>query len=152
MDDLHSDIYFMKIALKNAIKSMENEEVPVGAIIVARNQIISQAHNQVEMLNDVTAHAEILAITAASLHYGSKYLNDCTMYVTLEPCAMCAGAIKWAQLGRLVWAASDANHGFMRYGKDILHPGTKLAMGVCEEESRDLMQRFFKSKRASRLP
>jgi tRNA(adenine34) deaminase len=151
MDYLHSDEYFMKIALKNAVKSMENDEVPVGAIIVARNQIISQAHNQVEMLSDVTAHAEILAITAASLHYGSKYLTDCTLYVTLEPCAMCAGAIKWAQIGRLVWAASDANNGFMRYGKDMLHPATKLAMGVCEEEARELLQQFFKAKRASQL-
>ncbi|MCO6459983.1 MAG: nucleoside deaminase [Saprospiraceae bacterium] len=147
MEDLYTDHYFMRLALKEAQKAYEIGEVPVGAIIVARNQIIARAHNQVQMLNDVTAHAEILAITAASQNYGSKYLVDCTLYVTVEPCPMCAGAIKWAQLERLVYGADEEKYGFMKFGKSILHPATKLACGICRDESADLMKKFFAERR-----
>lgn len=147
MEDLFTDTYFMRMALKEAQRAYEADEVPVGAIIVARNQVISKGYNQVEMLSDVTAHAEILAITAASQHYGSKYLPDCTLYVTIEPCCMCAGALRWSQLERIVYGAADEKYGFMRYGKDMLHPRTRLAYGVCEAEVRELMMRFFEEKR-----
>ncbi|HQW11637.1 MAG TPA: nucleoside deaminase [Saprospiraceae bacterium] len=148
MEDLYTDTYFMRMALREAQLAYEKDEVPIGALVVARNQIISRAHNQVEMLHDVTAHAEILAITAASQDYGSKYLTDCTLYVTIEPCCMCAGALRWAQFERVVYGADDEKYGFMRYGKEMLHPATKLAMGVCEVEARELIQRFFAEKRA----
>ncbi len=149
MEDLYTDHYFMRMALKEAQKAFEAGEVPIGAVIVARNQVIARAHNQVQMLNDVTAHAEILAITAAEQAYGSKYLNDCTLYVTVEPCPMCAGAIKWAQLDRLVYGTDDEKYGFMKFGKSILHPATKVAYGVCREEAVELMQQFFAERRKS---
>ena len=113
MDDLYTDTYFMKIAMREAQRAFDEGEVPIGAVIVARNQVISKAHNQVEMLNDVTAHAEILAITSASQSYGSKYLTDCTLYVTIEPCVMCAGALRWSQIERVVYGADDEKYGFM---------------------------------------
>lgn len=147
MNDINTDQFFMRIALKEAKIAYDKGEVPVGAVIVARNQIISKAHNQTQMLNDVTAHAEILAITAASQSYGSKYLTDCTLYVTLEPCVMCAGAIKWSQIGRLVYSADDEKHGFMKYGKSLLHPTTKVELGLFQEESVELMRSFFTSLR-----
>lgn len=147
MEDLYTDNYFMKLALKEAQKAFEAGEVPVGAVIVARNQIISRTYNQVQMLNDVTAHAEILAITAASQSYGSKYLTDCTLYVTVEPCPMCAGALKWAQIERVVYGADDDKYGFMKFGKSILHPSTKLACGVSKDEAADIMRRFFAARR-----
>ncbi len=139
--------YFMIQAIKEAEKAMEAEEVPVGAVIVCRNQIIARAHNQTQLLTDVTAHAEIMAITTASSYLGSKYLNDCTMFVTLEPCVMCAGALYWSQIDRVVYGASDEKRGFMRYGKELLHPATKLEFGIKHDECAELIQSFFASKR-----
>ena len=137
----------MRQALAEARKAYEKGEVPVGAVVVAHNRIIARAHNQTELLNDVTAHAEMLAVTAAANHLGSKYLKDCTLYVTLEPCIMCAGAIAWAQLDRIVYGASDDRKGFMRYGKELLHPKTKVEFGTQMEAAQMLMQDFFRSKR-----
>lgn len=137
----------MKQALLEAEKAFEGDEIPVGAVVVCRDRIIARAHNQTELLNDVTAHAEMLALTAAANALGSKYLNECTLYVTLEPCPMCAGGLAWAQLGRLVYGASDDKRGFMRYGKTMLHPKTKVEFGIRMEECSELMQRFFQAKR-----
>jgi tRNA(adenine34) deaminase len=141
------DKYFMKQALLEAEKAFEADEVPVGAIIVCKQKIIAKAHNQTQMLNDVTAHAEIIAITAASNHLGSKYLSECIMYVTLEPCAMCAGALQWSQIGRVVYGAADEKHGFMKYGKEMLHPKTKIEFGVLYDECGGLLSSYFKKKR-----
>jgi len=143
-----SDEHFMKLALQQAQLAAEADEIPVGAIVVSQNQIIARAYNRTEALQDVTAHAEILALTTAAEFLGSKYLTDCTLYVTLEPCVMCAGALKWAQLDRLVFGASDDKEGFMRYGKELLHPQTKIEMGLMEEQCRALLQDFFKEKQA----
>jgi tRNA(adenine34) deaminase len=142
-----SDEYFMKQALAEAQKAYDEGEVPVGAVVVCDNRIIARAHNQTERLNDVTAHAEIVALTAAADYLGSKYLDECTLYVTLEPCNMCAGALAWAQLGRLVYAASDEKRGFMKFGKEMLHPKTKLELGILQEDCSELIKRFFKEKR-----
>ena len=142
-----SDDYFMKKALDEAKIAASKGEVPVGAVIVCNNTIIAKAHNQVEALNDITAHAEILAITAASNYLGSKFLTECTMYVSLEPCTMCAGALKWARVGRLVYGASDDKGGFMKFGKELLHPSTKLEYGVMNEECTAIMKSFFKALR-----
>ena len=147
MDDLYTDTYFMKIAMREAQRAFDEGEVPIGAVIVARNQVISKAHNQVEMLNDVTAHAEILAITSASQSYGSKYLTDGTLDVTIEPCVMCAGALRWSQIERVVYGADDEKYGFRKVGKEMLHPSTKLACGVCKDDSIKMMQDFFADKR-----
>lgn len=148
MLSVHSDTYFMKQALAEAEKAGEAGEIPVGAVIVCEGRIIAKAHNQTEQLTDVTAHAEIMAITAAAGHLGSKYLPDCTLYVTLEPCVMCAGALAWAQIGRVVYGASDAKRGFMLFGgKDLLHPKTRLEMGIMEQECGTLMTQFFAGKR-----
>lgn len=145
---VYSDAYFMKQALAEAEKAYEAGEVPVGAVIVSDGRIIARAHNQTEQLTDVTAHAEILAITAAAGHLGSKYLQDCTLYVTLEPCVMCAGALAWAQMGRVAYGASDEKRGFMMFGgKSLLHPKTRLEMGIMEAECGALMTAFFKAKR-----
>lgn len=138
-----SQEYFMKKAYDQALLAEESGEVPIGAVIVQGNQIIAKTHNQVEQLKDVTAHAEILAITAASQALGVKYLPDCTLYVTLEPCPMCASALNWAQLGKIVYAASDDKKGFMRYGKEMLHPSTTIAYGVMEEDCKSLLKKFF---------
>ena len=142
-----SDNFFMKQALAEAKKAFDEGEIPVGAVVVCDNRIIARAHNQTERLNDVTAHAEIVALTAAADYLGSKYLNECTLYVTLEPCTMCAGALAWAQLGRLVYAASDDKRGFMKFGKEMLHPKTKLELGIMQDECGQLMKDFFKDKR-----
>mgnify|MGYP003538011008 CR=1 FL=1 len=142
-----SDEYYMQQALNEALIAEENDEVPVGAVIVCNDKIISRAHNQVEQLNDVTAHAEMLALTAAFNEMGAKYLDDCTLYVTLEPCVMCAGAIAWAQLGRLVFGASDEKRGYQKYAPNALHPKTVVVQGVLSEESAELMKVFFKKKR-----
>jgi len=138
-----SEQYFMRQAMREAEKAAAEGEVPVGAIIASGRHILARAHNQTERLKDVTAHAEILAITAASNYLDSKYLNDCTLYVTLEPCAMCAGALFWAQLGRVVYAAQDDKRGFMRFGRGMLHPKTKLEFGVMKAESEELLHAFF---------
>ena len=148
MLSVYSDTYFMKQALAEAQKAADAGEVPVGAVIVCDNMIIARAHNQTEQLTDVTAHAEILALTAASGHLGSKYLPDCTLFVTLEPCVMCAGALAWAQIGRIVYGATDEKRGFMTVGdKQLLHPKTRLELGVLEAECGALMTHFFKEKR-----
>lgn len=142
-----SDDFFMKQALAEAQKAYTDGEIPVGAVVVCNHRIIARAHNQTERLNDVTAHAEIIALTAAADYLGSKYLDECTLYVTLEPCVMCAGALAWAQLGRLVFAASDEKRGFMKFGKEILHPKTKLELGIMQDECSELIKQFFKAKR-----
>ena len=142
-----SDKHFMKEALKEAQKAFDRDEVPVGAVIVTGNHIIARAHNLTETLNDVTAHAEMQAFTAAANHLGSKYLDDCTLYVTVEPCPMCAGASFWTQVSRIVYGASDEKRGYSKVGKKLLHPSTKVVPGIMEEECGALMSTFFKNKR-----
>lgn len=142
-----TDIDYMKQALMEAKKAFEKDEVPIGAVVVCKGRIIARAHNLTEMLNDVTAHAEMQAITAAANNIGGKYLNDCTLYVTVEPCPMCAGAIGWSQLGKLVYGAEDEKRGYHRYAPDVLHPKTEVVSGVCADEATALMKEFFKSKR-----
>ena len=142
-----SDEYFMNEALKEAKKAYEKDEVPVGAVIVANNKIIARAHNLAITLNDVTAHAEMQAITAAENYLGSRYLNDCTLYVTLEPCLMCASASSWAQMGRVVYGADDPKAGFRRIGEHVLHPKTELKFGVLNNECGSILSEFFKAKR-----
>ena len=137
----------MKQAMREAEVAFLEGEVPVGAVVVCRDRVISRAHNQTERLNDVTAHAEILALTGAADYLGNKYLDECSLYVTLEPCVMCAGALAWAQLGRLVYGASDDKRGFMIHGKSLLHPKTKVEMGVMMDECGEILKRFFKEKR-----
>ena len=136
----------MKEALKEAIKAFDADEVPVGAVVVCNNRIIARAHNLTERLNDVTAHAEMQAITAASNFLGAKYLKDCTLFVTLEPCNMCAGALFWSQVGKVVYGASDDKRGFVANGGK-LHPKTKVLSGVMEDDCADLMISFFRKKR-----
>ena len=144
---LLSDDYFMREALKEARKAYDADEVPVGAVVVCDGRIIARAHNLTERLTDVTAHAEMQAITAAANHLGGKYLDQCTMYVTLEPCMMCAGAIAWAQCGRLVFGADDKKRGYRLYASNILHPKTKIISGVEAEASKQLLKDFFRRKR-----
>jgi tRNA(adenine34) deaminase len=145
--DLYSDDYFMREALKEANKALEIGEVPVGAVVVCKNRIIARAHNQTEKLTDATAHAEMLATTAAANYLGSKYLNECTLYVTLEPCVMCAGALHWVQLQKLVFAASDPQRGYRLIKSNILHPRTEVKEGINQEESKALIDTFFKRLR-----
>lgn len=147
MIQVFDDDYFMKMALDQANKAAQQGEIPIGAILVAGNQILAKAHNQTELLHDVTAHAEILCITSASQHLQSKYLKQCTLYITLEPCPMCASALRWAQLGRLVYAAEDEKMGYMRYGNSMLHPATKIEFGLRREEAGLLLREFFQKKR-----
>jgi tRNA(adenine34) deaminase len=143
----YSHEYFMNEALREANRALERNEVPIGAVIVCQNKIIARAHNLTEALNDVTAHAEMQAITAATDHLGGKYLDECTMYVTLEPCLMCAGAIFWAQLGVLVYGAPDGKRGYRLINKPVLHPKTKVESGILKSECSTLIKSFFKSKR-----
>ncbi len=145
--ELYTDEYFMREAIKEAGKALDSGEVPVGAVVVCMNRIIARAHNQTEKLTDATAHAEMLAITAASNHLGSKYLNECTLYVTLEPCVMCAGALHWVQLHKLVFGASDVQRGFTLVNAPLLHPKTELVRGVKADESKSLIDSFFKELR-----
>lgn len=145
--ELYTDEYFMREALKEAVKGLEIGEVPVGAVVVCKNRIIARAHNQTEKLIDATAHAEMIAMTSASNHLGSKYLNECTLYVTLEPCIMCAGALHWVQLQKLVFGASDLQRGFSLAKSPILHPKTEIKKGVKSEECKELIDRFFKELR-----
>ncbi len=142
-----TDIDYMKMALVEAQKAFDEDEVPIGAVIVCKGRVIARAHNLTEMLNDVTAHAEMQAITAAASNIGGKYLNDCTLYVTVEPCPMCAGAIAWAQMGRVVYGAGDEKRGYRRYAPDVMHPKTEVVDGVCADEATALMKRFFANKR-----
>lgn len=141
------DTYYMKQALAEAQKAAERGEVPVGAVVVCKDRIIARAHNLTETLTDVTAHAEMQAITAAASSLGGKYLNECTLYVTVEPCVMCAGAIGWAQTGRLVFGAADEKRGYQRYAPQALHPKTQVSQGVLADECVRLMKEFFLNKR-----
>jgi len=142
-----NDEHFMREALKEAQKAASRDEVPVGAIIVCNNRIIARAHNLTETLTDVTAHAEMQAITAAANFLGGKYLNECTLYVTLEPCVMCAGALGWSQIGKIVYGATDEKRGFQRFAPRSLHPKTEIKGGILETECAELMQEFFRQKR-----
>lgn len=138
----------MQQALKEAEEAFEKEEVPVGAVVVINHKIISRAHNQVELLNDATAHAEILALTSAFAHLGAKYLPEATLYVTLEPCLMCCGAMYWSKIGKIVYAASDDKNGFKKFTSiSPLHPKTEIIKGILEQESVFLLKSFFKNKR-----
>lgn len=147
MIDPFDDEYFMKRALVEAEQAYAEGEVPVGALVVCRNQIISRAHNLTELLNDVTAHAEMQAITAATNLLGGKYLVDCTLYVTLEPCTMCAGALGWSQIGRIVYGASDEKRGFLKFAPQALHPKTELLGGILHHECTQLLKQFFEQRR-----
>lgn len=139
--------HFMREAYKEALRAQELDEVPIGAIVVCRNKIIGRGHNLTERLNDVTAHAEMQAITAASNYLDGKYLDECTLYVTIEPCVMCAGACQWAHIGHLVYGAKDDKKGFLKISRNILHPKTALTSGIMEEECLDLIKEFFRKKR-----
>lgn len=150
MIDLNDHTVFMRAALAEAAQAASEGEVPVGAVVVANGRIIARAHNLTERLTDVTAHAEIQAITAASNHLGSKYLPKCTLYVTLEPCPMCAGALFWSQIGRVVYGASDQKRGFNNHGGD-LHPKTEVISGIMEDACGQLMSDFFAQKRKNKL-
>ena len=141
------DTYYMKQALMEAQRAAERGEVPVGAVVVCHDRIIARSHNLTETLNDVTAHAEMQAITAAANYLGGKYLTDCTLYVTVEPCVMCAGAIAWSQMGRLVFGASDEKRGYHKYAPEALHPKTIVIQGVLADECASLMKQFFQKKR-----
>ena len=141
------DIRFMKMALDEAQRAYADGEVPVGAIVVCKGRVIARAHNLTERLTDVTAHAEMQAITAAAGYLGGKYLTDCTLYVTVEPCIMCAGAIGWSQLSRLVYGAPDEKRGYRRYASQALHPKTSVEAGVMEKECTELMKHFFAERR-----
>jgi tRNA(adenine34) deaminase len=142
-----TDERYMRKALEEARRAFDADEIPVGAVVVCGDQIIARGHNLTEMLHDVTAHAEMQAITAAAEHLGGKYLDVCTLYVTVEPCIMCAGAIGWSQLGRLVYGASDPKRGYSFFAPKALHPKTKVVSGVLEEECGALMKEFFQRKR-----
>jgi len=145
--DTNPDLYFMKQALLEAQKAGARDEVPVGAVIVCQGRIIARGHNLTETLTDVTAHAEMQAITAAAQFLGGKYLIDCTLYVTVEPCVMCAGALGWSQISRIVYGAADDKRGFVRFAPNALHPKTEIVSGVLEAECSALMKEFFKKKR-----
>ena len=137
----------MRLALKEAEMALSENEIPIGAVIVANGKVIARAHNQTETLHDVTAHAEMLAITAAANQLGGKYLSRCTLYVTVEPCVMCAGAIGWAQLSRIVYGCEEEKRGFSRFAPQALHPRATITAGVLENDCKAVMQDFFKRKR-----
>lgn len=147
IDYVKTDEHFMREALQEAKKAGERDEVPVGAVIVSQGRIIARGHNLAETLNDATAHAEMQAFTAAANHIGGKYLNDCTLYVTLEPCPMCAAASLWVQLGEIVYGASDPKRGYTTLHTNLLHPKTKVRSGILAAECSDLITSFFKKKR-----
>ena len=142
-----TDERFMNMALDEARAALAQDEIPIGAVVVADGMVIGRGHNLTETLHDVTAHAEMQAITAAEVYLGGKYLNRCTLYVTVEPCVMCAGAIAWSHLGRLVFGAKDEKRGYQRYAPEALHPKTAVVSGVLEEECAAMMKDFFKVKR-----
>jgi tRNA(adenine34) deaminase len=147
---MYDDSYFMNEALKEAQKAFDADEVPVGAVIVANNKIIARAHNLTERLTDVTAHAEMQAITAAANALGGKYLHECTLYVTLEPCPMCAGALNWSQITKVVYGAKDDKRGYRLFGQNMMHTKTLIVNGIKEEECSEIVSRFFKEKRRSK--
>lgn len=138
---------YMSDALREAQKAASEEEVPIGAVIVCRGRIIGKGHNMTERLNDPTAHAEMIAITAATEAMGGKYLNDCTIYVTVEPCPMCAGALAWAQIGKIVFGASDPKRGFTQFSPSLMHPKTEVISGIMAKECGDIVSTFFQNKR-----
>ncbi len=140
----------MREAIKEAVKALEIGEVPVGAVVVCQNRIIARAHNQTEKLTDATAHAEMLAVTSAANYLGAKYLSECTLYVTLEPCVMCAGALHWSQLQKLVFGAADVQRGYSLISSAVLHPKTTVVRGIAADESKKLIDTFFKRIRAKR--
>lgn len=142
-----NDERFMREAISEARKALAQDEIPIGAVVVANGMIIGRGHNLTETLHDVTAHAEMQAITAAAEWLGGKYLDQCTLYVTVEPCVMCAGAIAWSQLGRLVFGATDEKRGYQRYAPNALHPKTEVTSGILADECSTIMKEFFKSKR-----
>jgi tRNA(adenine34) deaminase len=142
-----NDERFMREAISEARKALAQDEIPIGAVVVANGMIIGRGHNLTETLHDVTAHAEMQAITAAAEWLGGKYLDQCTLYVTVEPCVMCAGAIAWSQLGRLVFGTADDKRGYQRYAPNALHPKTEVASGILADECSTMMKEFFKSKR-----
>lgn len=144
---MEQDEKFMKDALREAGAAAAEDEVPIGAVIVCRGRIIGKGHNMTERLNDPTAHAEMIAITAATEAIGGKYLNDCTLYVTVEPCPMCAGALAWSQIGRVVYGASDPKRGFTQFTPSLMHPKTAVVSGVLEDECGSLVSDFFRNKR-----
>lgn len=146
-DQKKQDEFFMRKALAEAEIAFGQNEIPVGAVVVCKGQIISRAHNLTETLTDVTAHAEMQAITSAANALGGKYLTDCTLYVTVEPCPMCAGAIGWAQIPRIVYGASDEKRGYHKFAPNVMHPKSTVTSGVLEDECRNLMQEFFKKRR-----
>jgi tRNA(adenine34) deaminase len=146
MENPFNDTYFMKKALQEAEMAFEKGEIPVGALIVINNTIIARSHNLTELLHDVTAHAEMQAITAAANFLGGKYLKDCTLYVTLEPCQMCSGALYWSQISKIVYGASDEQRGFVKMGTQ-LHPKTEVVSGILADEAAELMKRFFAERR-----
>lgn len=141
------DNFYMKQALAEAKEAYRQGEIPIGAVVVCRDRIIARSHNLTELLRDVTAHAEMQAITSAAEHLGGKYLNDCTLYVTVEPCVMCAGALGWSQISRIVYGASDEKRGYSRFGPGALHPRTEVTSGIMAEECAELIQRFFGERR-----
>ena len=143
----NKDEHFMRAAIDEAMKALERQEVPVGAVVVCNDMIVARAHNLTETLNDPTAHAEMQAITAATSWLGGKYLTDCTVYVTIEPCAMCAGALGWSQAARIVWGAADPKKGYTLIRGQLIHPKTIVNSGVLANECGGIMTRFFKSKR-----
>ncbi len=145
--DLYTDEYFMREAIKEAVKAFDAGEIPVGAVVRCQNKIIARTHNQTEKLTDATAHAEMLAVTSAANYLGSKYLDECTLYVTLEPCVMCAGALHWSQLQKLVYGASDMQRGYSLVGSPLLHPKTEVVKGVNADECKQLIDQFFKRLR-----
>ena len=147
MSTEEQDIRFMKIALDEAKVAASEGEIPVGAVVVCKGMVIARAHNMTETLTDVTAHAEMQAITAAASYLGGKYLDECTLYVTLEPCTMCAGAIGWSQLKRLVYGASDPKRGYTIFAPNVLHPKTEISSGVMADECAQIVQDFFKKRR-----
>lgn len=144
---MEDDEKYMRMAISEAQTAAEAGEIPVGAVVVSKDMVIARAHNLTETLNDVTAHAEMQVITAAANYIGGKYLDQCTLYVTLEPCVMCAGAIGWSQLGRLVYGADDEKRGYTLFAPDALHPKTTIRKGILAEESQELIKSFFKNKR-----
>jgi tRNA(adenine34) deaminase len=144
---LKSDVFFMRQAVEEAREALRQGEIPIGAVIVCRDRIIARAHNLTETLADVTAHAEMQAITSAANYLGGKYLSECTLYVTVEPCVMCAGAIGWAQVRRIVYGCADEKRGYQRFAPKALHPKATVVGGVMEEECRQLMQNFFRERR-----
>lgn len=144
---VHPDEYYMRLALAEAEKAYEQGEIPIGAVVVLNGKVIGKGHNQTEKLVDVTAHAEIVAVTAAQIYLGAKFLSDCTVYVTVEPCVMCAGALRWARPGRVVWGVSEPKVGYRLFSPRILHPRTQISHGILEQECREWMQRFFRDKR-----